>query len=621
MKIIYISLLLFTLPVFAADFQSAIQKSNLQNLSSSLQWEKFLHYYPTILGKRSDIDSSSFFLAKSGYKNKHAELSAFLKALYLNKKTRCNFPARVKWLIEKKIIPDSFLEFKHCKKYNDFYKKAHPKSVYIVFSSYYLESPASAFGHTFFRFSTNQNFRNDKRNELLDTGISYGATVTTKNPALYALFGLIGAFEGNYSLLPYFYKIREYNDFEARDLWSYQLNLTEKQKIKLVDHLWEVANSWSSYFFFSENCSYNILTLLEAVNPEWELISNLPHYVIPADTLKILYTIPGFVKGVTFRPSVKKVFLNSIEQLSNIEKKLLSKIIDLKDLLLLDSSNISEQENSHILDALIDYLDYKHSTEILEEKGEFFDWKLLILKRRAVLNVTPLSQDVPLPELERPETAHPSRRINVGLGNKSSENNYLSAGFRFALHDLQDPIQGSPQYAGISFFKTNFRYYTDQNQLLLQELAFVDVFTLNPWEYKHYPISLRAKAYISNKESVNGENSLIPYLLFSSGLTTVLKNRYIFSTFINTELSYSKNYQYKDGKLAIGPSILLLTRWTQALNNRFEISWNYMPFQEEKEWSFEHEMRVPISKEISIQIQNSKSSGVESHSINLLYYL
>ena len=51
------------------------------------------------------------------------------------------------------------------------------------------------------------------------------ANVTVSNGALYAVLGLVGGFTGSWSNLPYYYKVREYNNFEARDLWSYDLNL------------------------------------------------------------------------------------------------------------------------------------------------------------------------------------------------------------------------------------------------------------------------------------------------------------------------------------------------------------------------------------------------------------
>ena len=60
-------------------------------------------------------------------------------------------------------------------------------------------------------------------------------------------------------MLPYFYKLREYNDFESRDLWSYELNLTQKQISFLIDHLWEMKQTLIPYYYLDENSSCFVL--------------------------------------------------------------------------------------------------------------------------------------------------------------------------------------------------------------------------------------------------------------------------------------------------------------------------------------------------------------------------
>ena len=67
--------------------------------------------------------------------------------------------------------------------------------------------------------------------------------------------------------LPYFYKVREYNDYESRDLWEYDLNLSPRAVAMLVAHLWELGSTYFDYFYLSENCSYHSLAVLGVAEP------------------------------------------------------------------------------------------------------------------------------------------------------------------------------------------------------------------------------------------------------------------------------------------------------------------------------------------------------------------
>ncbi|HEY5678025.1 MAG TPA: DUF4105 domain-containing protein, partial [Myxococcales bacterium] len=110
----------------------------------------------------------------------------------------------------------------------------------LVFSSYYLNNPASAFGHTFLRLNKAAAAQSGRRFELVDSGIDYAATADTHNAILYAFKGLTGLFQGHWNNYPYFYKVREYADYESRDLWEYDLDLTPQETARLVAHLWEL---------------------------------------------------------------------------------------------------------------------------------------------------------------------------------------------------------------------------------------------------------------------------------------------------------------------------------------------------------------------------------------------
>jgi hypothetical protein len=87
----------------------------------------------------------------------------------------------------------------------------------------------------------------------------------------YPVRGIFGGYRGYFSTIPYYLKVQEYRDIENRDIWEYRLNLTEPQIRRLLMHAWELGNASFDYYFFKENCSYHLLSLLEYADPSLHL--------------------------------------------------------------------------------------------------------------------------------------------------------------------------------------------------------------------------------------------------------------------------------------------------------------------------------------------------------------
>ena len=193
-------------------------------------------------------------------------------------------------------IPAEQLPAVTCKKLDEALAVADPKRAVLVFPSAHINSPASMFGHTLLRID------NSYQSELLAYSVSYAAVSTETNGMAYAFKGIFGLYPGRYSILPYYEKVKEYTDIEHRDIWEYHLNLTEEETRRMVLHVWEVQGTFSDYFFFDENCSYNLLFFLEAARPSVQLTDRFFYWVIPSDTIRVVRDA-GFVAAVKYRPS------------------------------------------------------------------------------------------------------------------------------------------------------------------------------------------------------------------------------------------------------------------------------------------------------------------------------
>ena len=62
------------------------------------------------------------------------------------------------------------------------------------------------------------------------------------------------------------------------------------------------TNIYSDYYFFDENCSYDLLFLLEAARPSLNLTDHQGVWVIPLDTVRDVQR-KGITLGAEYRPS------------------------------------------------------------------------------------------------------------------------------------------------------------------------------------------------------------------------------------------------------------------------------------------------------------------------------
>ena len=275
------------------------------NLHRDRYWDVLLHYKRAGSGKKSLVDDPRFFLAPDGKTNPAAELEATIRGFFREDEAgddhpRCRFAARYAWLKERLDIDESRLPPAACKKLDEALALINPKSAVLIFPAAHGNGPASMFGHTLLRIDS--SFKSD----LLSYAVNYAAFADDTNGLLYAFKGTFGYYKGFYSILPYYEKVKEYSDMDHRDIWEYTLNLSEEETRRMVLHTWELQGIYSDYYYFDENCSYNLLFLIEAGRPSVDMTGSLRDrtrfWVIPSDTIRAVMD-SGLVVGAKYRPS------------------------------------------------------------------------------------------------------------------------------------------------------------------------------------------------------------------------------------------------------------------------------------------------------------------------------
>lgn len=454
-------------------------------VENSQQWLALGHYRPQIFGGvESTIDSPNFFLAVNGKTSPEDELKATIALFEQGKELDkiCMFPARYKFLKTQNLIK---AEFPDCQEYAQFRSDLRPSGVTLLFTDAYMNAPSSLFGHTLIRVDTSR-----KGTQLLAHGINYGAATTgQENPVLYTVLGLTGGYNGGFTVKPYYDIINTYNNLENRDIWEYNLDFTPDELDMFVAHVWEVGQTQTKYYFFTENCSYMLMETLDAVRPSLKLADEFSAQTIPLDTIKVLNKRSGLVKSVNYRPSRQTKIRNRVKQMTDEQKTIYYKAIQNRDW---ELSGLKEDEKADVLETAYQYVQYQYVAKDLELK-DYRKHSFKALKARSKINQS-LHFDEKSEKISPVET-HESMRAVLGLGSRNGEM-FQEIQYRPAYHSLTDDNSGFLRGAEINFFNTTLRHYDEQNKTVLQKFDIVGIKSLSPIDAMFRPTSYAITADI-----------------------------------------------------------------------------------------------------------------------------
>jgi hypothetical protein len=502
--------------------ESVLSEAHETALHQDRYWHTLLHYKKGLFGTRSLIDDPRFFLAKDGKYNPEAELDAFIRAIFRNetdggKPAACRFVARYRWIREKLRLDMSRIPAPECRNFNEPIKsfdslldEMKPESVTLVFPDAHINSPASMFGHTLLIIET------ASKSKLLAYAVNYAAATRETFGPLYAVKGLFGFYKGYFSTLPYYGKLQEYSDIDRRDIWEYPLNLTKDETKRLLMHLYELDNIYSYYYFFDENCSYDLLFLLEAARPSLNLTDHQRGWVIPLDTVRDVVR-EGITLGAEYRPSqtAKIEYLASLTSKENQVKAIMLAKGELEP----DSAlgqGVSQKEKTRIYDLSIEYLQYLHTRKQIT-KDVYVERFIKILRARSTLGVQD-SEEYAVPVPPRPDQGHDSSRIGFAVGSKGGSP-FQEISYRPVYHSLLDNGKGYREGAQIIFADTAFRYYSQDNKLKLESLDLINIVSLAPRDLFFKPISWMVSTGLTQRIMEDGRDHMVAQLNPGGGFT------------------------------------------------------------------------------------------------------
>lgn len=517
------------------------------------QWQVLMHYRPRLFGRgvKSQVDDPSFFLSPLGKFNPRAELEATLSSFFSpdvkeegTEHSQCKFIARYHWLKQELGFDTLRLPEYACPQFSDWLAEMNPEAVSLIFPVAYLNNPASMFGHTLLRIDSKAR---NEQTRLLDFTVNYAASTQQERGLSFAFKGLFGGYPGSFSVAPYYAQVKRYGDLENRDIWEYRLTLSNEEVLCMMMHAWELKSAQFDYYFIDENCSYQLLSLLEAARPSLHLLDQFGLWAVPADTVRAVADVNDLISSATFRPSRRTVLQ---ERTKNIEPELqnIAKCIgdDQCPVDFVSQEGLSHMDQSKVLELAMDYVGYRYAGE-KEDTAENDPLLMNILKARSKLDIPPQTPHIEHPP-ERPDQGHRSSRAELTYGYEN-DLQFFQVSLRPVLHDLMDPPGGYIDGAQLEFLNAAGRYYVSDNKLVLEYLNFVDIASIPVRNRFIKPFSWKASAGLKRMLFDEDDRPITGHGNFGAGISSDVSQDTTIFLFAEAMAVVSDRF---DEKLALG---------------------------------------------------------------------
>lgn len=555
-----------TLPAaFAAPVDDLLARAETAQLWTNRYWQTtLLHGETSLTGWKSRIDDPAFFLASNGRTDPQAELRATLAAFFqpvpAEEKQHAvyRFPARLHWLKQQLHWDGAGLPMQEARKFREVYDYLRPASIAMVYPAAYMNSPASMFGHTMIVFDAKDH------NRLLSQALTYAAQTDESFGPFFAIEGIFGFYKGYYSALPYYEKVEEYTAIGHRDVWEYELNFTQEEIDQMFRHAWELQNIYSYYYFFTENCSFNLFYLLDAARPSLHTTDYARWFVIPVDTVKFIDD-QGIVRNKVFRPSqvsrIRYLAANLPPERRDAALAVARGTMKPADLV----ASISDpQQRTRALDLASEFTQYLYTSRELPVP-EYRPRFLSVLRERSKLGAgEDVAASVPMPD--RPEEGHAAGRVVLSSG-VSDGDFFTSIHLRPAYHGATDNDHGFTRGAQIEFLNLELRHIPEHERVELRNVDLVEVASLSPRDALFHPYSWKVKGGLTQSDAHEGQDRLMAHFDSAFGRTWRTGADGIVFGLVETEAVLGRDLDDGYG-LASGPSIGLI----QNLTPRWKVS-------------------------------------------------
>jgi len=427
---------------------------NAIELNNTQKWNNLLHYKGEF-----KVINNEFYLSDSKDRTPSKELKETISLLnsVKGKEVACNFPARYLYLKNEKLNIPSF-ELDECRELKSFVDNFKKDKVSIVFTSEYINSPSSAFGHIMLIFNDNNTSI-----DIADTIHFTSMIEPSDNAFKYTYKMATSQYNAYFIREPFFKKIYQYNTIEQRFMYIYDLDLNKQKILNLIYHIYELRKATFKYNFLHVNCSSEIISLLNLEDSHIKTDSSLLYY-LPIDGIN---SVKMNITNITILTPIYNKINFLISKMSKNELYEFNKIIRTN---ILPNHKLPEI----VKESLVYYSIYQFRKHHISFKN--YDEVMKFKYKQTKFT------DEYIDPLEKTQPS------NIGIGYyDSSKDSGVSINFRPLLLDKHDIQNNKLQEADISLLNTELLYIN--NELKLYKFDLLDISSYAVQNNFHTPLS------------------------------------------------------------------------------------------------------------------------------------
>ncbi len=329
-----------------------------------------------------------------------------------------------------------------CSDFSAYEETLRGKTMSVVFASYYLGNPASAFGHVMLSFADGPHAA------LGGYSVSFEANTTGLSTLSYMRRGLFGGLNAAYHVTPLHERAGRYERHELRDLWLFPLKMSGAEVSQLARHLWELKDVSYAYGFFNDNCAQKMLAIVHAVAPSYGLLPHARPAVLPSEVVRRLVTKVGMSGSPLRRPSLSESYARQVSALSSKERAQLDQMIA--------TQTVQSDASTAVLSAALTWSEIKAPSRAFRRESEAGDHPDALWRRRVWLSRSTLGDSTEATQAAVvPPAGHSLLRshrpagVTIRSGFRAGAGSVHGLGLRWLLHDVLDSDVGYPPRSSV----------------------------------------------------------------------------------------------------------------------------------------------------------------------------
>ncbi len=502
------------------------------NLANHPTWSSLLHFR----NGNCSIEDTSFLLSGTSC-SLDSELAETIKLFYAsfkgNNHPACRFPAR-RAFIQRGLLSKGFsLPNIDCPNLEEYLTKAPAESVSLVFASENVSQPSSMLGHVFLKLSGTTDL-----GVSVDHAVSYFTRIDTANVPRLILESMFFGMTSYYALTPYAEQLKLYLQTEGRNVWEYQLHLSEEERELIHLHIWELKDVKSKYLFAGYNCATVVYFILSIAEPDF--LEKWRFWITPLDVAKQA-KLSGLIRNTRLIPSDKwKIKMISNELSSQQQSEVYHSVRSY------DSELVSDTNDEDLrylqLELARTYSDYRLNSGAISGKNYQKLQKLYPVDEKRTIDVSNYKDP-----LKRPEDS----QVSVGYYFRDNRS-FLRLNILPTSHKLSDDNRQLFSESSLELGDTTLLFELDNSSLSLQEFKLFSAASIIPRDNFTGGISGRFGIGVEEHLDESLDTYRAGHVSGGVGLAKSIHENVVVYSLLNTGLGYGNSNAYLYGSPEIG---------------------------------------------------------------------